>query len=139
MTLYDTFLDERRKAFDAEYSSCNFVNRLPRVYTESRVSSHPSRSECGSDVGSSTSSVGTVFQKKSVSGLGSSAVTAVKSSSGSVKSPVKSACCSSKSGSEKPVSGSKLNAPVLPKKSQGRQKKVVDPPVVHKLKKPSNI
>ena len=67
-TLYNTFLNERRKAFDAEYSACNVANRLPRVRSESEASSRLSRSECGSDVASSTSSVGTVIQKKGTGG-----------------------------------------------------------------------
>ena len=123
MTLYNAFLTERREAFDVEYRFCNVANRLPRVHTESRVSSHPSRSECGSDVGSSTSLVGTVVQKKSVSGLGSSAVTAVISSSGSGKSPVKSVGSSSKGGSKKPVPSSRLDATVLSKKSKKQSKR----------------
>ena len=64
VTRYNAFLAERRRAFDAEYSACNIANRLPRVRTESKAPSHLSRSECDSDVASSTSSVGTVVQKK---------------------------------------------------------------------------
>ena len=137
VNLYDMFLDERRKAFDADYSSCKVANRLLRVHPESKVSSHLSRSECGSDVGSSASSVSTAFQKKSVSGPGSSAITVVKSSSGCVKSPVKGAGCSSMVGSKTHVSGSKADAHVLPKKSKKPVKKEVDPSGFHKLKKPA--
>ena len=68
VTLYNTILNERRKAFDAEYSACNVANRLPRVRSESKASGRLSRSECGSDVASSTSSVGTVIQKKGTAG-----------------------------------------------------------------------
>ena len=45
-TLYNEFLDERRKAFDAEYSSCNAANSLPRVCAGSKTSSRRSHSEC---------------------------------------------------------------------------------------------
>ena len=68
VTLYNTLLNERRKASDAEYSACNVANRLPRVRAESKASSRLSRSECGNDVASSTSSVGTVIQKKGTGG-----------------------------------------------------------------------
>ena len=68
VTLYNTFLNERRKAFDAEYSACNVAYRLPRVRSESKASSRLSRSERGSDIASSTSSVGTVIQKKGTGG-----------------------------------------------------------------------
>ena len=67
VTRYNAFLAGRRKAFDAAYSACNITNCLPRVRTESKASSHLSRSECGSDVASSTNSVGTVVQKKGTS------------------------------------------------------------------------
>ena len=68
VTLYNTFLNERRKASNAEYSACNVANRLPRVRSESKASSRLSRSQCGSDVASSTSSVGTVIRKKGTGG-----------------------------------------------------------------------
>ena len=84
-TLYNTF--------DAEYSACNAANRLSRVCAGSKTSSRRSLSECGSDAGSSTSSAGTVFQKKNAS------------------------------GSKKSVSGSKLDAPILSKKNKKPVKK----------------
>ena len=136
--LFTAFFVERRKAFDADNNACNAAHRLPRVRTESKTSNHLSRSECGSDVASSTSSVGPVVQKKSAGGLTYSAVTAHKTSCGSIKSSVKTAGCSCKGGGKKPPSGSKLDVTVSSKKSKKLSKKEVDPTVINKLKKSSN-
>ena len=110
-SLYKAFLDERRKVFDAEYNACSVANRLPRVRTEGKPSRQPSRSECGSEVGSSTSSVGTVVQKKGAS-------------------------FSSKGGTTKLLVDSKLVVDVASKKKKS-SKKEDDPTVVHNLKKSS--
>ena len=103
VTLYTAFVAERRKAFDADYSTCNVANRLERSHSGSKTHGQLPRSESGSDVASSSGSLVTVIQKKKVDAgrASSSTVKADKQIGSNGKSSAKGAACSTKGHSKK--------------------------------------